>query len=180
MAILRIAALIAAIASCFVPPAPAQQLSEYQVKAAFLVNFARFMEWPASAFQHATSPLVIAVIGEDPFGRELDAAIKGKVVGGHPLVARRIDWRDDARGFHLVFLSKSEKRHVPDILHGLAGSAVVTVSDVELFCKAGGVITFIDDRDRVRFEVNVDAAALHGVKISSRLLSLAIIHRNGE
>jgi hypothetical protein len=162
------------------PKVIAQTMSEYQLKAAFLVNFGKFIEWPEPAFGGGTSPFVIGVVGDDPFGEDLDAAIKGKVIGAHPIVARRIDSDDDMGDFEVVFIGASEKLHIAEILRRLESSFAVTVSDIDRFCDAGGIIAFVVDNNRIRFEVNIDAARKRNLKISSKLLSLALIHRTGQ
>ena len=177
MAVLRRIAVVLALAAALlsVPSHAilAGGLSEYEVKAAFLVNFAKFVEWPATAFSSPSAPIVVAVVGDDPFGSDLDDAIRGKTVSGHPLVARRVDWRDDLAHLHVVFISASEKRRLKDILHRLETASVLSVSDMDGFCSDGGLIAFVVENDRIRFEVNDGTAQRRGLKISSKLLSLA-------
>jgi hypothetical protein len=151
----------------------AAELSEYQVKAAFLANFAKFVEWPVHSFPDGVAPVNVGIVGDDPFGFDIEDSFKGKTLQGHPMTIKRVDWRDDLARFHIVFISASEKRHLPDILGRLAPSNVLTVSDVDGFCRAGGIIAFVSDNNRVRFEINIDAAQHSGLKISSKLLSLA-------
>jgi hypothetical protein len=148
-------------------------LSEYEVKAAFLVNFAKFIEWPASVFKSAEAPLTIAVVGDDPFGADLDDAIRGKLVAGRSMAVKRVEWRDDLTPFQMVFISTSERLRVKDIVRRLDGASVLTVSDLDSFCSSGGLIAFVNVGDRIRFEVNAEAAQRRGLKISSKLLTLA-------
>jgi hypothetical protein len=175
---------LAVCVSVFHAPAPrvmANELSEYQLKAAFLANFAKFVEWPTQSFPDGTAPVSIGIVGDDPFGRDIDETINGKLLQGHPMAVKRVDWRDDLAAFHMVFVSASEKRRLPDILQRMESSSVLTVSDLEGFCGAGGIIAFVMDRDRIRFEVNVEVAQRHGLKISSKLLSLATnVHTKGK
>ncbi len=149
------------------------QPTEYEVKAAFLYNFARFIEWPADAFDGPQTPLVIGILGEDPFGPALDDIIAGKKVGGRDVVVLRLHGNQDPRGCHLLFISASEKKHLPEILLSLRGSTVVTVSESERFIYSGGTISLLVENSRVRFEVNLDAAARARAKLSAKLLALA-------
>jgi hypothetical protein len=180
---MRIACTVALSVCLFdaIPPrVVAQTMSEYQLKAAFLVNFGKFVEWPEPAFGGATGPFVIGVVGDDPFGDDLDDAIEGKRVGVHPIVARRISSSDDMDGLEVVFIGASEKPRLADILRRLNGTFALTVSDIDRFCDVGGIIAFVVDNNRIRFEVNIDAARKRNLRISSKLLSLALIHRTGH
>ncbi len=159
----------------------ATELSEYQLKAAFLANFAKFVEWPAHSFPEGSAPVQMAIVGDDPFGRDLDDTIRGKLLQGHPMVVKRVHWRDDLTGFHIAFISASDRSHLAEILQRLESASVLTVSDIDGFCAAGGVIAFVMADERIRFEVNVDAAQRRGLKISSKLLSLATtVHTKGN
>jgi hypothetical protein len=137
------------------------------------VNFAKFIEWPAASFHSASAPLSIGVVGDDPFGADLNDAVSGKLVDRHPMAVKRVDWRDDLGQFQIVFIGASEKPRLKDILHRLESSAVLSVSDIENFCGNGGLIAFVNVNDRIKFQVNADAAQRRGLKISSKLLSLA-------
>ena len=160
--------------------ATTEAMSEYALKAAFLVNFAKFIDWPEPAFAGSAGALMIGVVGTDPFGSDLDEAIKGKLIGTHPIVAKRIDWRDDMSHFQLIFIGVSEKRSLSGILRRLDSSTAVTVSDIDRFCDAGGIIAFVPRNNQIRFEINVQAAQKRNLKISSKLLSLALIHKSGD
>jgi hypothetical protein len=179
MAVLRhlaIAVTLAALATGVMPGRPvAATLSEYELKAAFLVNFAKFVEWPASAFASPSAPVTLGVVGDDPFGSDLDDATRGKLIGIRPMVVKRVDWRDDLSRFHIVFVSVSELWRYKDILRSLDSSTALTVSDIKGFGTDGGIITFVDDNNRIRFAVNGAAAQRRGLKISSKLLSLATV-----
>jgi len=151
----------------------ARASNEYQVKAAFLYNFVKFVDWPAEAFSDASSPLVIGIIGEDPFGGALDQAINGKSIGGRPLVVRRLKWGQDLHSCHILYISPSERKRVPQIIQSLKGASVLTVGDMEQFNQQGGIINFILEANRVRFEINSRAADQARLRISSKLLALA-------
>jgi hypothetical protein len=147
--------------------------SEYQVKAAYLFNFLKFVEFPSESFADPLAPFVIAVVGDDPFGNALPQVITGKTVQGRDLVIRIYRFGDDLRGAHILFISASETKRLPMILSSLRGSSVLTVADTAGFLDAGGIIQFLNEDDRVRFAINVDAAGRAKLKMSSKLLSLA-------
>lgn len=148
---------------------------EYRIKAAFLYNFAKFVEWPTDAFPDPHMAIVVGIVGEDQFSEVLSQTVAGKTVNGRELVIRRGKAGENLRNCHLVFISSSEGRHLPQILDSLKGSSVVTVGETERFARLGGVINFFVVGKNVRFEVNVDAAARARLKISSKLLALARI-----
>ena len=114
---------------------------EYQVKAAYLLNFARFVEWPTDALS-ASSPIVIAIIGDDPFGGALDEVLRGKSANGHPIQLRHLHGNDVLTGCQIVFISTSEERRLPEILRRLGSNSVLTVSDIDRFSLRGGVVEF--------------------------------------
>jgi hypothetical protein len=185
MAILR--RLVVALVLCSsVLKAPAarvlaNELSEYQLKAAFLANFAKFVEWPTHSFPDGAAPVFVGVVGDDPFGRDIDDTVKGRTLQGHPMAVKRVDWRDDLTRFHILYVSASEKRRLADILRQVESASVLTVSDIDGFCGAGGIIGFVTANERIRFEVNVDVGQRRGLKISSKLLSLAMnVHTKGN
>jgi hypothetical protein len=155
------------------PAAAAQSATEYQVKAAFLFNFAKFVEWPADAFPNADTPLQICVLGQDPFGGDFEQVIEDKTVNGHRLEVAHPDGVPQARACQILFVASSEKQRVRDILQGLAGASVLTVGDTPGFAQMGGVINFVLDENRVRFEINLKAAERAHLKLSARLLTVA-------
>jgi hypothetical protein len=151
------------------------QPSEYQIKAAFIYNFARFVDWPTQAFADSTSPMTIGVLGKNVFGDNLQQAISGKMIKGHPLQFRQFDSISDATNCQVLFISSSEKSHFSKILARLQGACVLTVSeDTDSFIGDGGMINLVIVDDKVRFAINNDAAKKAGLSISSKLLSLAI------
>lgn len=155
------------------PAAAGQSATEYQVKAAFLFNFAKFVEWPADAFPNADTPLQICVLGQDPFGGDFEQVIEDKTVNGHRLEVAHPDGVPQARACQILFIASSEKQRVRDILQGLAGASVLTVGDTPGFAQIGGVINFVLDDNRVRFEINLRAAERAHLKLSARLLTVA-------
>lgn len=152
---------------------PASGAPEYEVKAAFLYNFARFATWPAAAFRDADAPLALCVAGDDPFGPAL-AALEGKPVGERRIAVRLIapaDWH----GCHLLFVAHSAQDRFAELAEGLADRYLLTVGDTDGFATRGGVINFVLDGERVRFEVNLAALERSGVALSSHVLRLARI-----
>jgi hypothetical protein len=160
--------------------AQAQSATEYQVKAAFLFNFARFVEWPADVFPSADSALQICVLGQDPFGRDFEQVIVDKTVNGHRIEIAHPDGAPQARACQILFIAGSEKAHLRDILQGLKGAGVLIVGDTPGFAALGGAINFVLDEGRVCFEINLKAAELAHLKISARLLTVAKVVLNGE
>ena len=153
-------------------PAWGQTPKEYQIKAAFLFNFAQFVEWPSAAFADASAPISIGVLGDDPFGPVLDQTVQGETINHRKLIIQRSQRVEDLKGCHLVFISKSEKSRLTDIFDSLGSASILTVSETENFARRGGIINFYLDGNKVRFEINADAAQRKGIKISSQLLKL--------
>ncbi len=154
--------------------AAAAELSrEYLIKAAFLYNFAKFTDWPASAFATPDMPLTICVIGEDPFGAALDA-IDGKEIKGRIVAVRRPTGETGADSCHVIFISASERPRLAGILGSLRDRPVLTVADMPDFARAGGIINLKTNKeDRIRFDINIGRAQQAGLRMSSKLLSLA-------
>jgi len=153
----------------------AQSVSnEYQIKSAFLYNFARFVQWPSDAFATDNAPIYIGIIGKDVFGETLEA-LEGKTIGGRKVVVRRFGRGEVFDKCHVLFVSPSEKENLAQIFYRLNGSNILTVGDTEGFCREGGIINFYKVESKVRFEINLDAAGRAKLKISSKLLSLASI-----
>ena len=162
------ALLVLAFCAALLPPARAE-VSEYQLKAAFLANFPEFVTWPGSAFSGPGSPITIGILGDDPFGEALDRAVQGKTVGGRKIAIKRSRRIEDMKGCQVVFVSGSERGSIG----GLAGAGVLLIGETEGFVKQGGTIGFTTAGDKVRFEINTGAAQRSGLEISSRLLKLA-------
>ncbi len=155
--------------------------SEYLIKAGFIYNFAKFVEWPSAAFAQPDSPIVIGVLGTDPFGSVLDRLVQDKKIGQRGFVVRRYKWGKDLkdlkdlRDCKILFVSASEKAHADEIIQLVKWLPILTVGETPGFAERGGVIRFTVEDNRVRFEVNVDAAHQADLNISSRLLTLAKI-----
>jgi hypothetical protein len=148
-------------------------LPEYQVKAAYLFNFLKFVEWPEDAFPDSLAPIVIGVVGDDPFGGTLPQLVTGKTVQGRNLVVHTFRTGENLRSAHILFICASEKKKAPMILSSLRGSSVLTVGDMEGFLEEGGMIQFVNENDRIRFVINLTATSQAKLKLSSKLLSLA-------
>jgi hypothetical protein len=176
--------IAAAVGLLAVYPADAAQETprapEYRIKAAFLYNFTLYTEWPPSAFERSDSPIVLGVAGEDRFGGELDVAVRDKTVRGRPIEIKHFDRLTDATRCHLLFVAGDQSRNLPQVLQRYHDAPLLTVGESEDFTRAGGVIRFFIDENKVRFEVNPDAAGRAHVKLSSKLLSLAKIVRDSE
>jgi hypothetical protein len=146
---------------------------EYEIKAAFLYNFTKFVEWPAETFPHVSTPVSLCVFGEDPFGGSLDAVVQGETLNGHRLAVRRPRDLTAARECQVLFISGSEKGRASEALSALKGTSVLTVGEGKDFLDQGGVIRLFLEQSRVRFDINLDAAERNHLKISSKLLALA-------
>jgi hypothetical protein len=154
--------------------AQALAVDEYQVKAAFLYNFAKFVEWPAEAFKNAQDPITICVLGRDPFAGALDKAVSGKLVDGRPFVVRLQPDAVPVAGCQMAFVSASERKFHA-IVSDLKMRGTLTVGEIEGFAEDGGMINFRLEEGRVRIDINPGAAQQQHLRISSKLLSLARI-----
>jgi hypothetical protein len=153
--------------------------SEYEVKAAYLYNFGRFVEWPDKAASSGGDSFSICVLGEDPFGRIL-GALAGQTIGGKQVVAKRISKPLDASNCRIVFISLSEEKQLNDTLMTLGKAGVLTVSDMPQFSQRGGMIQFVLEGNKVRFEINLTAAENAGLMLSSELLKVATAVRKSS
>jgi hypothetical protein len=157
------------------------QSKEYQLKAAFLFNFAQFVKWPPGAFPTADAPFDIGILGDDPFGSALEETIQGETINNHRMTVVRAQKIEDLKDCQMIFVSRSEEEHVGEILTQLDSRPILTVSEVESFAQDGGDIDFYLSDGKVRFEINPQAAERCGLRISSQLLSLGkIVKLAGE
>ena len=154
--------------------------TEYQVKAAYLYNFGRFVQWPARFPAATDDSFYICVLGQDPFGVTLDAALAGATIDGKSLVAKRISRPQESVHCHILFVSSSEDKQLNNVLATIDKAGVLTVSEMPHFSRRGGMIQFVSEGNRVRFEVNLTAAGDAGLTLSSELLKLAITVRTGS
>lgn len=148
-------------------------LTEYQVKALCLVNFAKYIQWPSAAFADAKSPVAIGVAGESKFGSELENAVRGKMIGGRAVVIQQIRSKEDLSKCQVVFISASERNRLGALLDKVKTKPVLTVGDTAQFARRGVVMNFVKRDGKVRFEVDLGAARLAGLHISSKVLNLA-------
>ncbi|HEY3330733.1 MAG TPA: YfiR family protein [Capsulimonadaceae bacterium] len=167
MAAIGLAMIVLSHVCALAGPAP-----EYQVKAAFLYNFAKFATFPPQALPADTATFTIAVLGDDPFGTTLDQTVQGKTIADRKIVVRRIDSADEAKHCQLLFVCASHKKEYASILSRLKGQNILTVGESEGFATKGGMINFYVEDNRVRFEINPKAADRAGIQISSQLLRL--------
>ncbi len=152
-------------------------IDEYQVKAAFLFNFAKFVEWPADAFKGPTDPIAICVLGQSPFGSALEDVVRNKTVANRPFVVREVSNAQQASRCHIVFVSSSERKRLRSVLAEFKGRSILTVGEAEDFTASGGIINFKLTDARVRIEIDVGAAERARLRISSKLLGLAEIRK---
>jgi hypothetical protein len=151
------------------------QSKEYQLKAAFLFNFAQFVQWPADSFTDPNAPFRIGILGDDPFGAALETIIQGETIENRKLIVRRSQHLEDLEDCQLIFICKSEEDHMAEILSGIDSKPILTVSEIDRFAQDGGTINFYLQGDKVRFEINPRSALRRGLKLSSQLLSLGRI-----
>jgi hypothetical protein len=154
---------------------PAAEFDEYQVKAAFLYNFAKFVEWPAGTFTNATEPIGICIAGVNPFGSTLEGMVQGKKIGERAFAVRRMADTQQTKGCQILFIGGAEWRRVRPLLDALKGAAILTVGETGEFTSAGGMIAFQIAGPRVRLQIDLETAEHSHLKISSKLLSLAEI-----
>jgi hypothetical protein len=156
----------------------ASDSSEYLIKAGFIYNFAKLVEWPTSAFAQQDSPIVIGILGDDPFGGTLDRIVADKKVNGRGFVIKRLRWGKDLKDLKdckILFVSSSEREHIDSVVDTMKWLPILTIGDAPGFAKRGGIVNFTVEDNKVRFEVNVEAAKRADLTISSRLLTLARI-----
>ena len=145
------------------------------VQAVFLFNFAQFVEWPTDAFADAKSPLVIGILGDDPFGSVLDETVRGETVRGRPFKIRRYRRLDDVKTCHILFISRTEAHRLEDVLDAVKDRPILTVSNSDDFDSQGGIIRFITEESRIRLSIDLDAAQTTRLTFSSKLLRSASV-----
>jgi len=170
IAVIAVSAVLGWPVDCY---GKSQRAAEYQIKAAYIYNFAKFVNWPSKVFADASSPIVIGVLGEDPFGNTLEQTVKDKTVNGRKLQARRFDKINEVERCHILFVSSSEKMRLSRVLEQVRGSNVLTIGELGGFARQGGVIGFTMEGNKVGFEINIGAAKKAGLDVSSQLLKLA-------
>lgn len=170
----RLLVVVLALVVTAVPPLRGDDApSEYQVKAGLIRIFLDFMEWPASAFASEHAPLTVGVLGTDPFEGRLDQALADQTVQGRPVRIRRAARAEDLLDCQLVFVSRSERSRLAETLATLDQRPIATISEMDGFCRRGGVLNFYVEQNKVRFEANPAAAQRKSIKIGSELLKRA-------
>ena len=152
----------------------AQKVSEYQVKAAFLFKFSKFLEWPAEAMGQPGEPFVVGVLGKDPFGNYLDEIIAGEKIMDHPMIVRRFNNAEEVNKCHILFVNMPGK--TSEVINALKGNSILTVSDDNDFSRNGGIIKFFTENEMIRLQINLDAAKAANLNVSSKLLRIAKIY----
>lgn len=168
---LILVSLFALMGNVLTTQVQAQAANEYQVKAAFIYNFAKFVEWPGDSFGEG-GVLVVGVVGDDPFGSALDQ-LNGNSANGRRLRIKRLRWDESLRSCQILFISNSERRHLGKIMDSIRGTSVLTIGEMSEFNQAGGIIKFVIQDYKVRFEINAGAAGQARLRISSKLLALS-------
>ncbi len=173
---LRLAAKILILAwACACPGAWAQAApdKEHRVKAVFLFNFAQFVQWPDSAFAGPEEPLVVGILGTDPFDAYMDEVVRGEKANKRPIIVKRCRKIEEAKACHVLFVSNSEMPRVETILAALKSRPVLTVGESEILYRHGGMVSFVTEGGRIRLKINLEAVQGSSLTVSSKLLRLA-------
>ena len=158
---------------------PSRSIGEYEIKAAFLYNFAKFIEWPEEQFSEHDGAFIIGIYGKDPFGPIIERTVKGKTINGRKVVIKRFKVLRKTKFCHIIFISRSKEKYLKKFLAITKRWSCLTVGDTNLFAKKGCIVGFTLENKKVRFSINIKAAKETGIKISSNLLKIANIV-NGE
>ena len=177
MEILRILLLAVLLAAVAAEPQATASLDQ-KVKAAYLYNFAKFVEWPPESATPNSNALAVCVLDDEAFAEVVEQTVRGKTANGRPFVVRRNPEPQQIRSCHILFIGAVERKRWGRLVEAVAGSGVLTVSDTDRFTHIRGIINFIVEGNRIQFEVNVDAVARSGLRISSRLLQVARVVRD--
>jgi hypothetical protein len=147
--------------------------SEYQVKAVFLFNFSHFITWPNNAFEDEYSTFVIGIIGDDPFGPFIEAAVEGERIGSHVIRVKRFTSISEIQNCHILYIGTKDPDQVKKIINAVSGKNILTVGDTPNFARWGGMIRFYTEQNKIRLQINNTIARAEGLKISSKLLRVA-------
>jgi hypothetical protein len=174
LALLRSLCLAGLVGLAAATPSLARDLPlDYEVKAAYLYKLSLFVRWPETAFSDSKAPLIVGVVGQDPFGAALDGVLAGKKVRGRPLVVKRFAGTRDLGFSHVLFIAENDRAAARQVIRQLKDSATLTVGETGDFISDGGVIQFVMRKGMVRFRVNNEHARLAGLKVSAKLLQLS-------
>ena len=160
-------------AGFFAPQIRAQAFKEYDLKATFLYHLAQFVDWPPEAFPTEETPLVIGVLGADPFGKVLDELVENEIVKNRKIAVQRFRSLEEIKSCHILFISSSESGRLDQIFSGLKQRKILTVGDTEGFAQRGGIVRFLTEKNKIRLRINIDAAKAASLTISSKLLRAA-------
>ena len=170
----RIAATVAMSALSFQSlRATARPASEEEIKVAFLYNFTKFVEWPTDTFKNTTDPIVLGYMEDDAYGETIERMMDGKSSQSRPIVLKKLKDSSQLAGCHVLFLSSSERRRLPDVLGAAANKPILSVSDIAGFAQKGGIIGLTMSENRVHFCVNTKTSDAAGLKLSAQVLKLA-------
>lgn len=175
MAVLKPLQAFAVVATLLASAPALPAAREYQVKAVFLFNFARFVDWPAVSYPSASAPFSLCVYGDDPFGPDLDAVVHGETVGGRPMVVRRLHDPHDVVECQIVYITESADRELEAVVAALEQRATLTVSDLEGAARRGVMVRMMTVNGKIRLRVNIDAVRAARLTVSSNLLRAAEI-----
>jgi hypothetical protein len=163
----------------FTPPQENTGIGEYQLKAVFLYNFTQFVEWPEEVFAESDSPLVIGILGKDPFGSYLEEIVQGEARNGHAILVQRYSNVKQIINCHILFIEPAFTSKEEIVLKELKDKKILTVSDGNNFIKHGGMIRFANERNKIKLQINLSAVRKSDITISSKLLRLSeIIEEN--
>jgi len=159
--------------------ASGQTSREYEIKAVLLFNLARFVEWPTNAFPSPQAPLVIGILGRDPFGPLLDEAVAGEVINGHPVLVQRYSSLAQVKDCQILFIGVTESGRARDVISALKGRPILTVSEISGFTQQLGGMTrfYVNEQNKIRLRINLQAAKSEGLSISSKLLQVAEVEK---
>jgi YfiR/HmsC-like len=150
-------------------------LTEYEIKAGFLFNFTKFVEWPSGSFVNAGAPIILGIVGESPFGNLLIEAVAGKSVNGRLVQVRQMGENQNLQSCQILFVAPKDKRHAAKILEKLKGASVLTVGEGSSFSQSGGMIAFLVEGNKVRLEIDLQSVADAHLKISAKVIAVARI-----
>ncbi|OFX34506.1 MAG: hypothetical protein A2X08_10375 [Bacteroidetes bacterium GWA2_32_17] len=158
-----------------------QQYTEYELKAAYIFNFGKFVEWPSETFKKSNDPFIIGIYGNNPFSEILQQTIQNKTIQNRPIIILNVTTTEEASTCHILFISKQNKLQLNQLLQAINNKPILTVGDnVENFCQSGGIINFTSQYSQKRFEINYKASARAILIISSKLLALSRIVTDEE
>jgi hypothetical protein len=178
---LRIVPVVFCLLQIMIPGTAGGQedsVDEYKLKAAMLYHLTRFVEWPPSSYLDRHSPILLCILGRDPFANSINSTLPEETDNGRLVLIRHLQSDKEIPGCHILYISSSERKTAAHIFSTLNGSSILTVGEMAQFAAHGGIIQFSLEEQHVRFDINLDAASRAGLKISSKLLALAQIVRN--